>query len=216
MDTLEEVNSTTRQAYNLVAEKYYELFQNEMEEKAFDLKFLRSFAKRFQGGALICDAGCGPCGHIGKILLEKGLEVIGVDISDKCIEIAKKQNPTMQFERGDISNLRFPDNSFDGIIAYYSILDTPKIYVDRVFKEFGRVLKKDGSLLVAVKAGNTEGYAEELLGIETKIYKTLFTEEEIIRYFKDGGFELETIEKRGPYGFEIDKARLFATGKKVA
>jgi hypothetical protein len=69
-------------------------------------------------------------------------------------------------------------------------------------------------LLVAVKAGMTEGYMDNLLGIKTEIYFTLFTEKEITRYFEQAGFLLEFIERRNPYNFEISNERIFAIGKK--
>ena len=103
--------------------------------------------------------------------------------------MARQFNPAMQFEQGDIGALSFKDETFDGIIAYYSIIATPKKYVRRFFREFHRVLKPGGYLLVTVKAGTTEGYLAELLGINTEIYFSLFTRDEIRRYYEEKGFE---------------------------
>ncbi|MCP4538639.1 MAG: class I SAM-dependent methyltransferase [Chloroflexi bacterium] len=208
------INSKTRQAYNLAAQKYHDLFHNEMNEKAYDQNLLDAFAARFGEDSVICDAGCGPSGHIGKYVFDKGIQVVGVDISDKCTELARQHNPDMRFERADIGNLPFDDGSFDGIIAYYSIIDTPKRYVGEIFAEFRRILKPGGYLLVAVKAGTTEGYIDDLLGIKIDIYFTLFTKEEIVGYFEQAGFLLEFIEQRNPYDFEISNERVFAIGKK--
>ncbi|MBM3312385.1 MAG: methyltransferase domain-containing protein, partial [Candidatus Aminicenantes bacterium] len=107
MGTVKLVHSKTRHAYNLAAEKYHELFHNEMSEKAYDRHLLDAFAARFAPGALICDAGCGPSAHIGRYLAEKGLRVVGVDISDRCIEMARALNPDMPFKREDIIKLTF-------------------------------------------------------------------------------------------------------------
>jgi len=215
MDSFEHINSMTRQAYNLAAQKYHDLFHNEMNEKEYDRKLLDSFAARFNKDSLICDAGCGPSGHIGRYLFDKGLKVVGVDISEKCVELARLNNLDMKFECADISSLPFDNNSFNGLISYYSIINTPKFYVNRIFAEFRRVLKPEGYLLVAVKAGTTEGYINDLLGIKTKIYSALFTPEEIVSYFSKAGFLLEFFDKRNPYDFEINNERIFAIGKKV-
>ncbi|MCW8803623.1 MAG: class I SAM-dependent methyltransferase [Ignavibacteriaceae bacterium] len=214
-DNLKSINSLTRQAYNLVAQKYHDLFHNEMNEKEYDRKLLDSFAARFNRDSLICDAGCGPNGHIGRYLIEKGLNVIGIDISEKCVELARINNPEMKFECADISSMPFDDDTFDGLITYYSIINTPKIYINRIFTEFRRVLKPDGYLLVAVKVGTSEGYIDDLLGIKAKIYSTLFTLDEITSYFKESGFIIEFIDKRNPYNFEISNERIFAIGKKI-
>jgi len=215
MDTLESINSLTRQAYNLAAQKYHDLFHNEMNEKEYDRKLLDFFAARFNKNSMICDAGCGPSAHIGKYLFDKGIKVVGVDISEKCVELARINNPEMKFECADISNMPFDANTFDGLISYYSIINMPKIYISKIFSEFRRVLKPEGFLLVAVKAGTTEGYIDDLLGIKTKTYFSLFTQDEIVSYFEEAGFALEFIDKRNPYDFEISNERIFAIGKKV-
>ena len=215
MDSFEHINSMTRHAYNLAAQKYHDLFHNEMNEKEYDRKLLDSFAARFNKDSLICDAGCGPSGHIGRYLFDKEINVVGVDISEKCVELARLNNPDMKFECSNICSMPFDDNSFEGLISYYSIINTPKIYVNRIFTEFRRMLKPESYLLVAVKAGTTEGYINDLLGIKTKIYSALFTQEEIVSYFSIAGFLFEFFDKRNPYDFEINNERIFAIGKKV-
>lgn len=47
MDSLESINAFTCKAYNLAAQKYHDLFHNEMNEKEYDRKLLDSFAARF-------------------------------------------------------------------------------------------------------------------------------------------------------------------------
>lgn len=215
MDSLTEVHSKIRQAYNLAAQKYHELFHNEMNEKEFDRNLLDLFAERFKPGALICDAGCGPSAHIGRYLFDKGFNVSGVDISDKCIEIARSNNPQMHFERADMASMPFEDSSFDGVISYYSIIHTPKKDAGIFFREFNRILKPGGYILIAVKAGEKEGFISELLGIKTEIYFSLFTEEEISELLTQNGFSAEYIQRRNPYDFEISNERIFAVGKKT-
>jgi len=215
VDSLELVHAKTRQAYNLAAQRYHDLFHNEMNEKEYDRRLLYAFAGKFTEDSVLCDAGCGPSGHIGRYMFDKGIKVIGVDISDQCVELSRHHNPGMRFERGDIAKLTFDAGSFDGVISYYSIVHTPKRYVGSIFDEFYRIMRPSGYLLVAVKAGTSEAYLTDLLGIKTEIYFTLFTEGEIARYFEQAGFLLEFIEKRNPYDLEISNERIFAIGKKA-
>jgi len=214
-DELQGIHEKTRQAYNLAAQKYHDLFHNEMNEKEYDRRLLDLFASGFAADSLVLDAGCGPSAHIGRYVADKGIPVVGVDISDDCIELARRVNPGLRFERGDIARLEFPDETFDGVIAYYSIIHTPKRHLGRVFGEFRRVLKPGGSLLVAVKAGSGDGYLSELLGIETVIYFSLFSVAEISGFFDQAGFALEFLEKRNPYDFEISNERIFAIGRRT-
>lgn len=214
MDSVESIHQMTRQAYNGAADKYHSLFYNEMNEKEYDRNLLDSFSELLEPGASVCDAGCGPSGHIGRYLLDKGLKITGVDISDRCVELASENNPEIRFIREDIVNMSFPDESFDGVISCYSIINTPKKHVGRIFAEFKRILKPRGYLLVAVKEGDEEGIINDFLGVEADIYFSLFNESEIKQFYSDNGFWLVFIETRNPYDFEIKNRRIFAIGRK--
>lgn len=216
MDPIKLVHSKTRHAYDLAAQRYHDLFHDEMSEKAYDRMLLDSFAGRLPRGAHVCDAGCGPSAHIGRYLAGKGLNVVGVDISDRCVEMARAFNPGMCVMREDLQDLDFAAETFDGVVAFYSIIHTPKMAVGRFFREFHRVLKPGGSLLVAVKAGSEEGFVQELLGIQAEVYFSLFDEEEIRDCYEKAGFAVDFLERRNPYDFEIKNERIFAIGRKVS
>ena len=127
---------------------------------------------------------------------------------------AAGENPDMAFAQGDLGALGFKDRAFDGIIAFYSILDTPKREVGGLFREFRRILKPSGLLLLAVKAGTTEGVLDEILGLKTPIYFSLFTPEEIRGYYQKAGFAVEFLETRKPNEKEIAVDRIYALGRK--
>lgn len=213
-DNLLEIHELTRQAYNKAADKYHELFKDEMKQKEYDRKLLDRFAGKLNKNDLICDAGCGPSGHIGKYLYDQGYNVMGIDIADRCIEIARTYNPMMKFERMDMADMTMADQSLSAIISYYSIIDTPKDMINIFFQNFYKKLKPGGKLLVVVKEGNSEGFIEEILGIKTKIYYTLFARQELENYFLNNGFKIQSLETREPYDFEIEVSRIYAIGEK--
>lgn len=214
METLKDINNTTRESYNKVAREYYNLFHDELNKKPFDREFIDSYLSYLNPDPLIGDMGCGPCGHIEDYVSKKGFNIIGLDISEKCVEIARDKFPGTRFEVGDMSGLNYDDNYFDGLISYYSLLDTPKVYVTKVLDEFYRVLKNNGILLLVLKEGSEEGFREELLGIETEIYMSLFTGEEIKGYLELSGFGIIRMEKRAPYKDEIKTDRIFSISRK--
>jgi len=164
---------------------------------------------------LICDAGCGPIAHIGRYLYNKGLDVIGTDISDKCIEIAEANNPGMKFIRNDFFEWGFPTEHFDGIISFYSIMYTPKEYVAELLQIFNKSSKLNGKLLLVVKEGISEGYVDKVLDINTKVYEVYFTEREIKEYLTNCGFEIKYFHIRDPLNTEINIRRIYAIGEKV-
>lgn len=212
---IEQIRQDIKGTYDCVAAKYHELFHDEMKEKEFDRALLDQFALAFNKDSRLCDLGCGPSGHITRYLFEKGLKIEGIDISEQCIEIAKKENRSIEFYVKDMMRLDYPDGLFDGLISFYSIIHTPKDYLHLIFREFNRILKKGGKALVVVKKGEQEGYIDEMLGYKTKIYFTHFLEMEIESYLTGNGFKLKYLETREPYEFEIGVPRIYALAEKI-
>jgi len=58
------------------------------------------------------------------------------------------------------------------------------------------VLRPGGALLIAVKAGASEGWMED----------------EVTGYYERAGFRIELIERRTPYDKEIENDRIYAIG----
>jgi SAM-dependent methyltransferase len=98
-------------------------------------------------GKKVLDYGCGNGIH-SVSLAKWGAEVVGIDLSEPLIEIAKrraqKEGVNVNFLVMDCESTEFPDNSFDIIFdgGTFSSLD-----IRKAFPELSRILKKDGFLL---------------------------------------------------------------------
>jgi ubiquinone/menaquinone biosynthesis C-methylase UbiE len=211
---LTEINELTKAAYDKTAKKYHINFKDEVSQKEYDRLLLDKFSDLLEPTSLICDAGCGPTSQAGRYLYSKGHKVTGIDISDKCVEIAKEYNPGMEFRTADIMNTGFEDDTFNGIVSYHSIIYTPKEHISSIFTEFHRIIKPGGKLLVVVKKGTTEGIIYDEWYEGNKVYFTYFLESEIKKYFTDSGFTVLYSDTRKPYDFEIDVERIYTTGIK--
>jgi len=69
-------------------------------------------------GARILDVGCGPGRH-AHALGRRGFEVVGVDISERFVALAREATPAgarVTFERADARSLGF-DSEFDAVIS---------------------------------------------------------------------------------------------------
>jgi len=209
-----QINELTIKAYNKTAIKYHELFKNELDENRYDQEILDKFSEMINTKGLICDAGCGPAGHIGKYLLDKGHEIIGIDISPQCIEIARKHIPEIEFKEMNMMSTEFGNDSFEGITSFYSILFTPKKEVDNIIREFNRILKTGGKLLIAVKKGTDEGLMYNDWYEGNQIYFTKFIESEMEEYLSRNSFRIEYLDTRKPYENEIQEDRIYIIGTK--
>ncbi len=85
------------------------------------------------------DIGCGS-GNYTHALFEKGINILGIDISKKMLAKAKRKNSAINWIEGDAKSLPFQSSIFDGAIctlATHHIQD-----IDRAFQEVSRVLSK--------------------------------------------------------------------------
>ena len=105
-----------RKAYNRAAHAYAESFYHELYSKPLDVKLLDLFCERINPDLPVAEIGCGP-GEISTYLKYKGLDMVGIDISEEMIRIAEKLNPAIKFQTGDVFNLDFSNNSFSGVLA---------------------------------------------------------------------------------------------------
>lgn len=139
----------TRKTYDKLAKDYSEKIDVKPHNAFYDRPNTLSLLPADIKNKCILDAGCGP-GKYAEILLGKGAEVIGVDLSSNMIEEARRRNKGKgEFLVHDLSTpLPFSDQAFDIVICP---LVLEYIYDwDPVFKEFNRVLKSSGIFVFSV------------------------------------------------------------------
>ena len=210
---IDQINELTRKAYDKTAGKYHDHFKDEVNQKEYDRLLLDKFSDLLKLNSIICDAGCGPSGHIGKYLGDKGHRVTGIDISQACIALATSYNPAISFKVMDMMKTEFKNESFDAIVSFYSIIYTPKKYIDKIFAEFHRILKPNGKLLVVVKKGREEGLIDDEWYEGNQFYFAHFSETEIRDYFHHH-FTIDFFDTRKPYDFEFSVERIYGIGTK--
>lgn len=107
------------------------------------------FVKHVRIGGLVCDLGCGD-GYGSLKLSRMGFSVTGIDVSEEMIQRAKEINieSSAKFEKGDISSLPFPDDSFDAVLAINSIEWTERPL--KVLNEIQRIVKPGGYACVGI------------------------------------------------------------------
>jgi ubiquinone/menaquinone biosynthesis C-methylase UbiE len=162
-----------------------------------DLDQIDLFANRLPAGAHVLDAGC-AAGRDAALFTKKGLQVEGIDLSHGLIEVARRDHPAISFRVGNFLNLPFPDDHFGGIWAHQSLLhlENPED-VRTALKEFARVLKQSGTLLVLVKAQTgTEKTAvvKDALSNHERFFQ-YFTKEEATELLTQSGFQVDFIEQ---------------------
>lgn len=137
-------------AYEEIAEKYNELIDHKPHNAYYDRPNTLELIQDAKG-KIILDAACGP-GKYAEILLSEGAIVKGFDISLKMVELAQIRNNNKEdFFVHDLSSPfeMFNDENFDTVICTLALH-----YVEDwnlTIKEFYRVLKPGGSLVISIE-----------------------------------------------------------------
>ncbi|MEI6053777.1 MAG: methyltransferase domain-containing protein [Candidatus Saccharibacteria bacterium] len=134
----------------------------------------------------ILDLGCGT-GRDASLFLAENYDYTGIDLSDGMIDEAKKLFPAGKFEAMDLCDLKFNDQSFDGIWSFAAYLHIPKKDISDAIKEANRVLKLGGIGYITIKKGNFESYLGEG---GSKRYWAFYGKNQFAKILQDNGFEI--------------------------
>jgi SAM-dependent methyltransferase len=98
----------------------------------------------------VLDVGCGT-GILARAAADRvaaEAHVIGLDINEGMLAVARRIRPGIDWRQGDAAALPFRDDSFDVVLSQFALMFFP----DRVtaLREMWRVLKPEGRLAVAV------------------------------------------------------------------
>ena len=197
------------QMYDTVAKEYSDTFSGEHEKKPKDQEILHRFSQEIGGRRPVWDFGCGP-GQTTKYLKNLGIEISGLDLSEKIIEQARTFHPEIHFRKGNILELEFDDDSIGGVVAFYAIVHFTEEQVGMAFREAFRVLQPGGIFLFTYHVGEETIHVEEFLGKKIDIDFMFFTTEVISGCLKKSGFEgIETIEREPYPGVEHESRRAY-------
>jgi ubiquinone/menaquinone biosynthesis C-methylase UbiE len=124
--------------------KEHAFFKNDEEEKAWRSSLLEEFGlKKLK----ILDVGTGN-GSLSLVLAEMGHDVVGIDISEGMLSVARKKaeergvNPDLRI--GDAEALEFEDGCFDAVVSRIVLWTLPN--PQKAIIEWRRVLKPGGKV----------------------------------------------------------------------
>ena len=142
----------------------------------------------------VLEAGCGP-GRESKIFRNKGIRVVGIDLSEGLIAVARKHNPDVEYIIGDFRNMPFVDGIFDGVWSHASLVHFEQIQdVEDSLAEFYRVLKQGGKLFVKTKARIGENETEvvaDTLSNHDRFFR-YYTIEQLTNLLEKAGFTIHS------------------------
>jgi SAM-dependent methyltransferase len=190
--------SDVQTSYDRVADEYVRRISDELEHKPLDRQLLDRFAADVRDLGPACDLGCGP-GHVARYLNERGVRVVGIDLSPVMVGYARKLNPGIEFSQGDMRSLELDDGALGGIAAFYSVIHIPRPEVGAALAEMRRVLRPGGLLLLAFHVGDDVVHLDEWWGHRVSVDFLFFRPDEMTGLLGSAGFEVEEVIEREPY-----------------
>lgn len=185
-------------SYDAVAEEYVRRIADELRHKPLDRALLDRFAAATRERGPVCDMGCGP-GHVARYLKEQGVNVVGYDLSPKMVEAARRLNPGITFHQADLTALAHADESWAGLVAFYSLIHIPRSEIVETLRGFRPVLQPDGRLLLAFHVGDETQHLDDWWEQKVNVDFVFFQPGEMARDLAAAGFEIDEIIERDPY-----------------
>lgn len=141
--------------YDIIGERFFEnRSQNLMEEK-----YLELICSMIPKHGKILDLGCGSGKPIFEYFKNKGFDLVGVDASEKTLDIARKNFPDDEFLLMDMRQLKL-DQKFNAIIAWHSFFHLKVKDQEKMFKIFQEHLEPNGVLMFTSGNEHAEAWSE--------------------------------------------------------
>ncbi|MFZ2418159.1 MAG: methyltransferase domain-containing protein [Smithellaceae bacterium] len=184
-------------------QKIYDQFADTYDQNRglFDMsEIIDDFFRRLPGqpGRLL-DLGCGAGEPFPAYFIARGWQVTGVDFSSRMLALAHRYQPDMKTILADISDVEFPDETFDAITAIYCLFHIEHEKHRDIFQKIFRFLKPGGKSLFTYATKEYTG-AEIFNGYKEFMGEKLFyshtTPGNLSAILKSIGFTIESEQYR--------------------
>ncbi len=188
MTATEDPRDIVRRGYELASHAYRgDTFALEGSRYEY---WLGRFARRLAGGARVLDLGCGN-GLPVALELSRRFDVTGVDLSPVQIERARALVPGARFACADMTSAEFAPGSFDGVAAFYSIINVPLDEQPALIARIAGWLAPGGWLIATVGQEPWTGVETDWRGVRgASMYYSHGAAEHYRAWFAEAGLEL--------------------------
>lgn len=146
----------------------------------------------------IIELGCGAGRNAGELLRRyPDAHLTAIDYSPLSVEKAAQYNKVMiargrcTVQQGDVSNLRFEENSYDLATAFETIYFWPGL--ERCFAQVANILKSDGFFLICNESDGKDAAGKKFEGIIDGM--TCYAPEQIAKALNKAGFSEVTTDR---------------------
>ncbi|MGD1002510.1 MAG: class I SAM-dependent methyltransferase [Candidatus Brocadiia bacterium] len=127
--------------YSRLARRYDSVFERAILAEGR----LTSFVRRHMDGRSVLDLACGNGRWLNRFAPGG---YVGLDLNDAMLEQARERYPYASFVQGDMTDIPFPDGSYEGVVSLFGAMGhLPPERQRRMVKEVRRVLVEGGTAI---------------------------------------------------------------------
>lgn len=178
------MNQKVKAGYNKAAKNYSSVFRDQFKNE----KHLELLVSKLKSGSNILDVGCGAGKPIDSYLIDHGMVITGIDISEEQIKLAQINVPTAQYSVCDMSTLEEKQFSVDAVVSFYALFHTARETHLEILRKFASFIKPGGYLLITLGADEWEGSEDDFCGAE--MLWSHYGAEKNLQLIQDAGFEV--------------------------
>jgi len=181
-----------RESWNSVAETY----ARNRDPSGSDAALIDELLAALPADPSVLDIG--PCDG-ARTLANLPAGSVGIDISGDALELARERVPESALIQGDMATLPVASESIDGITAYHAVFHVPREEHPAVYREFARVLRSGGQLLMTLPSGRYERTRRGWMG--GSMFFSAPGRERTLTQLREAGFrDLRTERATDPLG----------------
>ncbi|NNN31710.1 methyltransferase domain-containing protein [Streptomyces sp. S3(2020)] len=176
------------EAFDAIGDRYDEAFPHKEGQVASAEWLTRSL----RAGSRVLDLGCGTGIPTARQLAEGGLDVVGVDLSDRMVTLARQHVPTGTFHRADIADLR-PDGPrdlgrFDAVTAFFALLMLPRAEIPLAVRTIHHLLVPGGLFALSMVEADVDDFSIPFIGSTIRV--SGYLRDELREVVEGEGFEI--------------------------
>ncbi|GAA2610143.1 class I SAM-dependent methyltransferase [Paractinoplanes durhamensis] len=196
------------EVFDQLAEKY----QGEHSSNPFQAALVERISALLPAGTSVVDLGCGTGVPTAKILAESDHRVVGVDISEGMLKLARDQVPAAEFVHANFAELPDDFGEFEAVTAFFSLLMLSKADIEKTLGKVAGWLKPGGYFAVGMVNFDGDSLPFEFLGVPVTV--SGYLEPDLKAVLEAHGFAVESIDtvnftpENGP-----EESQIFALAK---
>lgn len=200
-----QVAAIVRDGYNKIADDYLAAMGEPIADDP-RAEWSEMLLDALAPGSRVLDIGCGPGVPTAALLTSAGHHVVGIDIADRQIALARCHVPAGEFIVGDVVDARFEDGSFSAAVALFSLTHVPRIRYPELFAQLRSWLSPTGWFLASLGSSDSPGWHEEgFLGFEATSWTNHYDPSTMLDLMRGAGFAIEhneVVTHATPFGPE--------------